>query len=635
MNREMLDRVCERGLLGLVLAILVFGPLALGAVPTLPFLVIHGLTLGVLVLWGVRLWVSPRPTLLWPPLCWAVLAFTAYVIVRYLTADIEYVARQELIQVLIYAALFLAITNNLHRQEMTQVISFTLVFLAMAISFYALYQFLTGSNHVWHLLQPPNYRHRASGTYVCPNNLAGFLEMLLPMGLAYTLAGRLKPVTRILMGYAALAIMGGILVTLSRGGWAATGLALLLLFGALLFHRNYRLPAALALMLLLGAGAFLLPRSYYFQRRLQDTTTDQGLLNDSSRFLLWQPAVRVWRDHPWWGGGPAHFDYLFRPYRPEATQVRPELAHNDYLNTLADYGLAGLALVAVAWVALAIGAFKTGRCFCDTSGALGQTRGSNRFALVLGASFGLAAILFHSLVDFNLHIPANAILAVTLMALLTVHLRFTTERYWLGLRARGKVLASLLLLASCGYLGYQGWRHAQEYRWLEQARRSPLFSPEQVTALTAAFAVEPMNADTAQAIGEALRVQSRHADDAKPMVARALEWYQRSCKLNPLDSHGFLGAGLCLDWLGRQAESAPYFDQAERLDPNSYFTVANIGLHYVNVGDYASAKPWFARSLRLEWKDNPIANSYAEIVNLRLQEAATNSFSARLLFPPP
>ena len=60
---------------------------------------------------------------------------------RYLTADIEYVARQEMIQVLLYAFLFFAIVNNLYRQESAQIISFTLIFLAAGISGYAVYQY--------------------------------------------------------------------------------------------------------------------------------------------------------------------------------------------------------------------------------------------------------------------------------------------------------------------------------------------------------------------------------------------------------------------------------------------------------------------------------------------------------------
>src|SRR5512137_1785220 len=201
MDRAALDRWCERGMLALVLAILVFGPLATGAVRTLEFLVLQGLTLGVLLLWALRFWLKPQPRLLWPPICWAALAFAGYAIARYLTAEIEYVARQELIRVLVYVSLFFAILNNLHRQESTQIITLTLIGLGMAISAYAAYQFLTDSNHVWHFITP--YKGRGTGTYISPNNLAGFLEMLLPLGLAYTLTSRLKPLPKVLTGYAA------------------------------------------------------------------------------------------------------------------------------------------------------------------------------------------------------------------------------------------------------------------------------------------------------------------------------------------------------------------------------------------------------------------------------------------------
>src|SRR5215831_2040918 len=148
MNRAVLDKWCERGIFGLVLAILVLGPLATGAVRTPDFLVIQGLTIGVMLLWLARLWLNPRLQLLWPPVCWLVVIFAAYAIARYATADIEYVARLEMVRVVIYAFLFLAVINNLYRQDFTQTIVLTLIFLAMGISLYALYQFITDSDKV-------------------------------------------------------------------------------------------------------------------------------------------------------------------------------------------------------------------------------------------------------------------------------------------------------------------------------------------------------------------------------------------------------------------------------------------------------------------------------------------------------
>ncbi|MBI3191659.1 MAG: hypothetical protein HYZ36_03260, partial [Pedosphaera parvula] len=93
MDRARLDYWCEKGILGLVQAILVFGPVAYGAAGIREFLVLQWLTVGVLILWLARFWLNSSYRLLWPPICWAVVAFATYALIRYLTADIEYVAR--------------------------------------------------------------------------------------------------------------------------------------------------------------------------------------------------------------------------------------------------------------------------------------------------------------------------------------------------------------------------------------------------------------------------------------------------------------------------------------------------------------------------------------------------------------
>jgi O-antigen ligase len=636
MNRDSLDNWCERGILGLVLTILVLGPLATGAVRPLEFLIIQGLTMGVLVLWGARLWLSQRPQLLWPPICWAVAAFTILAIGRYLTADIEYVARQELIHILVYAGLFFAVLNNLYRQESILVITCTLVFLAMAISFYALYQFVTHSPWVWNI--PVAHKVNGSGTYISANHLGGFLEMLLPLGLAYTLMGRLKPVGKIFLGYASLVLVAGILVTVSRGTYASTSLAMALFFGALLFHRTYRLPSLAFLAVILGAGLYFLPHSYSVQARFKPMLGGTGRIEDDTRIIMWRAAFRVWQDDVWWGAGPGHYDYRFRQHRPGDEQLRPYWAHNDYINALAEWGVVGTALVASAWVLLGLGVRKTWPVVRSTPNDLGGGRRSNKFAFLLGASAGLVAILMHSVVDFNMHIPANAILAITLMALLSSCLRFATEQYWVTVGAWRQALASAVMLAGVVYLGNQGWHHAREYVWLKRAAGAPAFSKAQAACLQSAFAADPMNADTACDIGEAFRMQSSEGgENYQQLAEQAMEWFSRSIKLNPWGGYSqmspWVGKGWCLDWLGRFDKSAPYFQRAEELDPNSYVIVALVGLHYVQLGDFAASRPWFERSLRLEGHANAVARNYLQIVNNRMLEAATNEISAKLSSP--
>jgi len=639
-NREVLDRYCERGILALLLAILVFGPLAYGAVDTIPFLIIQGLTCAVLILWVARLWLKPRPQFLWPPICWAVLAFILYAIIRYFTADIEYVARQELIRVLVYAFLFFAILNNVHRQEFAQITILTLVFLAMAISGYAIYQYLANSDRVWFAFKP--YPHRGSGTYICPNHLGGFLEMLVPLGLAYALASRLNHVGKIFVGYASLVILAGIAVTVSRGAWLSTIIALLLFFVILSFQRAHRLAAFLALFFIIGGAAFLIPKSEFFHKRARQLVNSQtGQIDDDKRFDLWGSAIRMWHENPWWGVGPAHYDRRFRNFRPDTVQQQPERAHNDILNTFADWGVAGAVLVTSALVLLALGVAKTWSAVRVTQRDIGEKKRSNKFAFVLGASIGLVAILVHSFVDFNMHIPANAIVAITLMALLSSHVRFATEQYWITAGAWMKSIASLLLLAGIAYLGQQDSRLGSEYAWLDRAEQASPYSPEQIAFLAKAFAMEPKNPDTAYRIGEAYRIQSKEGGvryEGKDMegltyrdlATRAMEWFARSTRLDPWNAYNFENYGWCLDWLGRQAESVPYFDKADQLDPNGYYTLAMIGMHYFETGNLAASKPWFERSIRLQWADNPISRTYLQLANQRLMEAATNDFAARL-----
>jgi Flp pilus assembly protein TadD len=80
---------------------------------------------------------------------------------------------------------------------------------------------------------------------------------------------------------------------------------------------------------------------------------------------------------------------------------------------------------------------------------------------------------------------------------------------------------------------------------------------------------------------------------------------------------------MCLDWLDHHDEAETYFSQAETLDPNGYYTVAVIGWHYVQTGDYAAAKSWFERSLNLEPHDINVARPYLELVEQKLAEKAS------------
>ncbi len=635
-TRRNLDWWCERGILTLVLAVLIFAPLAFGAVYPWTFLVVQILVIGVALLWAVRLWGGYKPKLLWPPLAWAVAAFVIYAVARYCTADIEYVARLELIRILVYAFLFLAVVSHLYNQDAAETISYTLTAVAVAASSYAVVQFLHHSNQVWNLIAP--YPGRASGTYICPNHFAGFLELVLPLPLAFLLAGRVSVVTRVVLAYAVLTILAGLAVTLSRGGWVAATAGIFLLLGFLLRHQNHRLRALLVLLVLLIGGGFVsvhyLSKNIAYMRRVAKPNAEgPGEVDTAARLEMWVPAVQMWRDNFWFGVGPGLYDYRFREYRPEGIQQRPEHAHNDYLELLADWGVVGGVIVFGGLGIFIFGLVKTWPHVRREETTFG-TGMSSRYAFYLGAVSGLFALAVHSLVDFNLHIPANALTGVTVLALVASNVRFATKRHWL--RARRPVQWALTgaLAGVVVYFGAQAWRRGGETFWTARAETLPNFSPERAAALQKALACEPHNFQTAYDIGECFRTQSLDGGSNYVALAEtALSYYAQGIRLNPHDAYSPLRTGMCLDWLGRHAEAEKFYATAEARDPNGNYVVADIGWHYVQIGDYPAARQWFLRANKLaNWHNDMAKNYLYEICEPKLMSRASGQLPLRLFY---
>jgi O-antigen ligase len=624
MNREAIDTWLMRTILALVLATLGFGTLALGGVRPQEFIVLWWLIIAALVLWIVRIWLAPKFRFLWPPICWAIVPFVAYSVWRWRTADIEFVAREEVTQIILCALLFILVINNLYSQEAVRVLTFGVVFLAMAVSMYGIYQWLRSSETVWGFTRPAMYFDRASGSFICPNSLAGFLEIILPLGLALSVSGRVKPVVRICTIYASLVILIGLAGAQSRGGWIAamTALAMLVLF---ILRTKGQFWIAIGLLIAITAtGSWLYSRSV--AKRVQGTEVAGP--GREIRLRLWASGWEMWKTQPWWGVGPDHFDYRYGRYREpvDRTQGRPGRAHNDYVNTLADYGAVGLALVLLP---IGFGAWSVVRSWphLQRAGNDFGERKSNRAAIVLGASAGLLALLVHSFFDFNMHIPSNAFLAATLLAVISAHLRFATERYWFTARWPLAIGATITLVAVLYGITPPAITRTRELVLLHQAEKLRDGAPEKIALLKRAFALQPKNFQTAFAIGEQLRALAwTGGEDNQERAREALEWFRRDVVLNKWDVNAFIRAGMCLDWLGKHDEAAPYFKHALELDPNHYYVRAMMGWHEFQIEHYKEAGDWMRQSLFIFSADNPVARTYITIIEKMEAEGNMTGF---------
>ena len=104
--------------------------------------------------------------------------------------------------------------------------------------------------------------------------------------------------------------------------------------------------------------------------------------------------------------GPGTFAIVYTQYQPAGFDYRYFMGHNDYLHFVSETGLPLIAVMAWMMVALFIRGFK------KLNNPSRLVRG-----ITLGTMSGITAILVHSISDFNLHIPANAILFTILAAL--------------------------------------------------------------------------------------------------------------------------------------------------------------------------------------------------------------------------
>ena len=620
MANKNLDNICEKVILFLILVALIFSPLATGAVRTMEFAIVQGLIAVAAIFWVVRIWGDPKhKRLLLPPVVWIIFIFIGYALYHYLTADVEYTARSELLRLLSYGMMFLIVINNLYKSNHMQIIMYAVVLTGALIAIYGIIQVIIGSDHVWHFTRPAQYLGRGSGTFINPNHFAGWLGMLLPLCLSYVLIGRINLTMRILLGYSALMLLLGIAVSMSRGGWISTSMMLFVFVGVIGFQKKFRLKLIIITFLFFTAISIFFIKSDFAQDRISRANTPGTLDHVESRTELWISAYQVWKEEKLFGVGPGHFDHRFSAHRPPTLQSQPVRVHNDYLNILVDWGIIGLILVAIWFSTLAYVIKKCWKYSQRTASDFSK-KTSNRAAFVLGSTIGLGSLTIHSFVDFNLHIPSNAILASTIAALLTSFIRFATESYWIPIKITLRLSLSIFICGMAGLMIHQSIVKLRELQSLNAAQLAKSF-PEQIAQLELAMKREPNNHETAASIGEIYRIKANSLSTPNtPEMEKARKWLQRAIELNPYDAYSHARLGLILNRLGQATEAEKMFKVAEELDPNGYMTIAYVAWHKMYIGgltNLMTAKRYFERV-------SPTDNPEKGLIAWRSETSATN-----------
>ncbi|NLV75027.1 MAG: hypothetical protein GXY52_10175 [Chloroflexi bacterium] len=251
---------------------------------------------------------------------------------------------------------------------------------------------------------------RARAFYGSPNNLALYLERVLPM--AVGLATLVRERKRGMWLAGAGLILMAIILSFSRGALllGLPAAALVLLF--MLRGSQRWLVAGLGVSLLVAVVAMLGSERL---AQLFDPARGTTLI----RVGLWQASWRLALDHPLWGVGPDNFIAYYRDYIAANALVEPNLSHphNIALDFWLRGGAAGLAALGVITAGI-VGALRR---------ILRGARGTALGHLALACLAGLAAMPAHGLIDSSFFVTELAYWAAIVLAWLATAQQLTLE----------------------------------------------------------------------------------------------------------------------------------------------------------------------------------------------------------------
>lgn len=601
-------------ILGLAAAqILIGGATLLYSIPACCVVALAALTTG----WPTRK-ASPAAR----AICLATaLLLCSYLLLRNWFSPVDYLRRPDFFIVTGSLVVYLLVALFLERSKFRLILFFALLALALGHGVLGVMQFRRGDQY---MLLPWMHRTddlwRASGFYISPNHYAGLLEVVILLAISVVCWGNLRFVTKILVGYAAGFCVLGLALSGSRGGYLSFSFGFLVFVVLSLFTlrkvssaRFWPIALLAGGMLLTGAIAcgWLIKQSSVLKERV-------GQINDpeNMRLLLWRAALEQFHVNPAWGTGSGTYLYYGRMFRDPAVQNDPIFVHNDYLHLLAEYGVVGAAFFCLFFAVHVRAGLRNVDLLARSE--VREVR-ANQLALQIGAVSAMAAYTIHSIVDFNLHIPANAFVMAWVFGMCANPVIPPRQEFKLAHPIR-KTAHAALLLAGLGILLYGVPKWPGE--WYASLARVALrdYHLEAARANAAkALQFEKRNPTAYYYAGEAAREMSAQGwKPEKALGEEAVTMFKAGLALFPDDMRLVLKLGQTYDQLRQFSLAEEQLNRAAELDPNSSFYNAYYGLHYQQQGMLEEAELQYERALELDGR-NKIARAGLEAVRKRLQ----------------
>jgi len=343
------------------------------------------------------------------------------------TSADPYSTRLFLIKLICYSIFFAAASTFINTPHRVKKIVIGIVIFAAAMALFGILQRISNADTIYGMRESP--QAIPFGPFINQHHFAAFMEMAGALAVSLLVGKSLAREKKFLIAICLLFLTVAITLTGSRGGlisFVAAGALVGVVTYALRLRstsgRNKEKARRLPWLIAGVVGLFLFV--VFFVSIGGDEWLMRGVGMDgggedvtNGRLHFWSIALKIFSEHPILGAGLESFGVSFTRHDTWTGIFRVEYAHNEYLQTLADSGIAGLACVVAFLVLL----------FRKSYRAIRDPQDDFSLEANIGAIAGCLAVAIHSFVDFPLRTPANAFFFLLLVVIATARIPVTKK----------------------------------------------------------------------------------------------------------------------------------------------------------------------------------------------------------------
>ena len=404
-----------------LVALLMFSPLAFGAVEPWSIFTLQAASAVLFIIWVVGQLRSSQVTVSWSPLFAPMLAFAGLICMQLLpgVSGYRHATYSQLLLYVSYGIVCFLLVQTVTRSREVRKAGTALTAYGASIAVFAVLQNLSSPNKLY-WLRTPRSGGWIYGPYVNHNHYAGLMEMLIPVPLVFAFSRFGSRRERWIAACIAAFMGATIFLSGSRGGMIAFAVEIGI-FVAFIFRERQKQNVAILLsaFLLISLGVIAWTGGSEVKARIATIGGDKHSdLLTNMREQIDRDILRMSRQRPVLGWGQGTFADVYPRFRSFYTDSLVNAAHNDFLQVLAETGIVGFGIM--VWFLIRVlrpALRKSQKWPSNLNGAVS-----------VAAILGISGILVHSLVDFNMQVPANAALFYSLCTVAAMEPRFRTHR---------------------------------------------------------------------------------------------------------------------------------------------------------------------------------------------------------------